>query len=81
MFVRVVEHGSFAAAAEDLSLTPSALSKLVTRIEDRLGVRLLTRTTRRLVLTAEGETVFPLGRMVAREEGAHGTIYKGALGL
>ncbi len=33
------------------------------------------------VLTAEGETVFPLGRMVAREEGAHGTIYKGTLGL
>lgn len=33
------------------------------------------------VLTAQGETVFPLGRMVAREEGAHGTIYKGALAL
>lgn len=32
-------------------------------------------------LTAEGETVFPLGRMVAREEAAHGTIYKGTLGL
>ena len=54
-FVRVAERGSFAAAASDLGLTPSALSKLVTRIEDRLGVRLLTRTTRRLALTAEGE--------------------------
>jgi DNA-binding transcriptional LysR family regulator len=54
-FVRVVERGSFAAAAGDLGITPSALSKLVTRIEDRLGVRLLTRTTRRLVLTTEGE--------------------------
>ena len=54
-FVRVIERGSFAAAAGDLGLTPSALSKLVTRIENRLGVRLLTRTTRRLVLTAEGE--------------------------
>src|SRR3954469_19376900 len=54
-FVRVAERGSFAAAAEDLSLTPSALSKLVTRIEDRLGVRLLTRPTRKLALTAEGE--------------------------
>ncbi len=54
-FVRVVERGSFAAAAGDLGITPSALSKLVSRIEDRLGVRLLTRTTRRLMLTAEGE--------------------------
>ena len=54
-FVRVAERGSFAAAAIDLGLTPSALSKLVTRIEDRLGVRLLTRTTRKLALTAEGE--------------------------
>lgn len=54
-FVRVVERGSFAAAAGDLGITPSALSKLVTRIEDRLGVSLLTRTTRRLALTAEGE--------------------------
>jgi DNA-binding transcriptional LysR family regulator len=54
-FVRVIERGSFAAAAADLGITPSALSKLVTRIEDRLGVSLLTRTTRRLVLTAEGE--------------------------
>ena len=54
-FVRVIERGSFAAAAGDLGITPSALSKLVTRIEDRLGVSLLTRTTRRLVLTAEGE--------------------------
>ena len=54
-FVRVVERGSFAAAADDLGVTPSALSKLVTRIEDRLGVRLLTRTTRKLALTAEGD--------------------------
>ncbi|WP_245310287.1 LysR family transcriptional regulator [Bradyrhizobium jicamae] len=54
-FVRVIERGSFAAAAGDLGITPSALSKLVTRIEERLGVRLLTRTTRRLVLTTEGE--------------------------
>jgi DNA-binding transcriptional LysR family regulator len=54
-FVRVIERGSFAAAANDLGITPSALSKLVTRMEDRLGVSLLTRTTRRLALTAEGE--------------------------
>lgn len=53
-FVRVVDLGSFAKAAEDLRITPSALSKLISRLEDRLGVRLLTRTTRRLALTPEG---------------------------
>ena len=57
-FVRVVEKGSFAAAAQDLALTPSAVSKIVTRIEQRLGVQLLTRTTRRIALTPEGETYF-----------------------
>jgi len=55
-FVRVVERGGFAAASKDLGVTPSAVSKLVTRLEDRLGVRLLHRTTRRLALTPEGET-------------------------
>jgi DNA-binding transcriptional LysR family regulator len=54
-FARVADKGSFADAAMDLGLTPSALSKLVTRLEDRLGVRLMTRTTRRLTLTPEGE--------------------------
>jgi len=57
-FVRAVERGGFSSAARDLGLTPSAVSKLVTRLEDRLGVRLLNRTTRRLALTAEGETFF-----------------------
>jgi DNA-binding transcriptional LysR family regulator len=55
-FVRVIEQGGFAAASNDLGITPSAVSKLVTRLEDRLGVRLLHRTTRRLSLTPEGET-------------------------
>jgi DNA-binding transcriptional LysR family regulator len=54
-FVRVVERGGFAAASKDLGVTASAVSKLVTRLEDRLGVRLLHRTTRRLALTPEGE--------------------------
>lgn len=57
-FVRAVERGGFSAAARDLGLTPSAISKLVTRLEDRLGVRLLNRTTRRLALTPEGESYF-----------------------
>ena len=57
-FVRAVELGGFSLAARELGLTPSAISKLVTRLEDRLGVRLLNRTTRRLALTPEGEAYF-----------------------
>ena len=55
IFVRVVERGGFAAASKDLGITPSGVSKIITRLEDRLGVRLLHRTTRRLALTSEGE--------------------------
>jgi DNA-binding transcriptional LysR family regulator len=55
VFVSVVDRGSFSSAAEELSLTPSAVSKLVSRLEDRLGVRLFHRTTRSLSLTPEGE--------------------------
>ena len=65
-FVRAVETGGFSAAARDLGLTPSALSKLVTRLEDRLGARLLQRTTRRLQLTAEGEAFYARARPILR---------------
>jgi DNA-binding transcriptional LysR family regulator len=63
-FVRVVEYQSFSAAAVVLGLTPSAVSKLVSRLEDRLGVRLLHRTTRRLALTSEGEVYFARARQI-----------------
>jgi DNA-binding transcriptional LysR family regulator len=56
VLVRIVERGSFSRAADDLGITPSAVSRLISRLEDRLGVRLLHRTTRRLSLTPEGET-------------------------
>jgi DNA-binding transcriptional LysR family regulator len=54
VFVRAVAEGGFSAAARALKLTPSAVSKQVGRLEDRLGTRLLNRTTRRLSLTEEG---------------------------
>ncbi len=66
-FVRAVEHGSFSVAARELGLTPSAVSKLVTRLEDRLGVRLLNRTTRRLALTPEGEAYFERSQRILSE--------------
>lgn len=53
-FVAVAEGGSFAAAAEKLHLTRSAVSKIVSRLETRLGVMLFMRTTRSLSLTDEG---------------------------
>lgn len=57
-FAFAVETGGFSAAARKLGLTPSALSKLIARLEDRLGSRLLHRTTRRLKLTSEGEVFY-----------------------
>jgi DNA-binding transcriptional LysR family regulator len=57
-FVQVVEAGGFTEAARKLRLSPSAVSKLISRLEDRLGARLLHRTTRRVSLTAEGRAYF-----------------------
>src|SRR5688572_19942525 len=66
-FVRSVELGGFSAAARELRLTPSALSKLVTRLERALGVRLLNRTTRQLLPTAEGELFLSRCRRILAE--------------
>jgi DNA-binding transcriptional LysR family regulator len=66
-FVRVVDAKGFSAAAAGLGLTPSAVSKLVTRLETRLGVRLLQRTTRALHLTEEGEAFYAAARRIVSE--------------
>src|SRR6185503_8755508 len=63
-FVRVVDAKGFSAAAPALGLTPSAVSKLVTRLEARLGVRLLQRTTRAIHLTEEGEAFYEQARRI-----------------
>ncbi len=62
VFVCVVQTGSFTAAAERLNLSKSVVSKYVTRLEDRLGARLLIRTTRRLNLTEVGRVFYERSR-------------------
>ena len=54
LFVQTVSEGSFSAAARVLGLSPTMVAKHLQALEDRLGVRLLHRSTRRLTLTAEG---------------------------
>jgi DNA-binding transcriptional LysR family regulator len=69
-FVRVAEAGSFTAAARALGTTTSAISKRVARLEDRLGVRLVNRTSRRVALTEAGEALVErAGRVLAELEG------------
>lgn len=71
IFAAVVELGSFTRAAERLGMSKSAISKQVSRLEDRLGVQLMTRTTRRLSLTEAGEAFYrSCARVVAEAEAA-----------
>ncbi|MDR7144556.1 LysR family transcriptional regulator [Rhizobium sp. BE258] len=58
VFVRAVELGGFSAAAAACRMTPSAVSKLMTRLEARLGTRLINRSTRKLQLTPEGTAFY-----------------------
>lgn len=58
VFTKVVEAGSFSAAGKLLNLTASAVSKLITRIEERLGVLLFQRSTRQMAVTPEGRKFY-----------------------
>src|ERR1700712_1639214 len=58
VFVQVVERGGFSPAARSVGMTPSAVSKLVARLEVRLGTRLVNRSTRAFKLTSEGCVFF-----------------------
>lgn len=64
IFVIAAESGGFSAAARKLGMTPSAVSKLVGRIEDRLGTPLFQRSTRGLQLTPEGELYLDRARNI-----------------
>ncbi|MBD8879716.1 MULTISPECIES: LysR substrate-binding domain-containing protein [Rhodanobacter] len=66
-FAAVVEHGGFSAAGRALGMPKSRLSKRVAQLEDRLGVRLLQRTTRRFVVTEVGERFYAHCRAVLEE--------------
>ena len=57
-FVRVVEAGSITRAAEQLKIAKSAVSRRLKELEARLGVQLMTRTTRKLTLTEPGEILY-----------------------
>jgi len=67
VFVRVVEAGSFSEAARLLHMTPSTVSKLVARIEDRLGARLVERSTRHFALTKEGQFYYERSQSLLTE--------------
>lgn len=64
VFAAVVDAGSFSGAGRLLGLTPSGVSRAIDRIEERLGVRLLLRSTRALTLTVEGQAYLQLARRI-----------------
>jgi DNA-binding transcriptional LysR family regulator len=75
IFARVADRNGITAAATTLGLTPSAVSKALARIEDRLGVRLFNRTTRSIVLTDEGRRFYErASRLLADLEEAESEI-------
>jgi DNA-binding transcriptional LysR family regulator len=78
IFVRVVESGSFSAVARERKTTQGAISKQVAGLEKLLGSRLLTRTTRSLALTENGELYFEQARrLVAEVEEAESALRRG----
>ena len=74
-FVAVVEAGSFVGAADATGLSKAAVSRHVGELEQRLGARLLHRTTRRLSLTDDGQLFYARARdMLAAVEEAESEI-------
>lgn len=67
VFIEVVEQKSFSKAADKLKLANSAVSRIVKKLEEKLGVNLLNRTTRQIDLTAEGELYFQRIKVILQE--------------
>jgi DNA-binding transcriptional LysR family regulator len=67
VFLSVVDEGDFSAAARAQRMTPSAVSKIVGRLEERLGVRLLQRSTRKISLTSEGMAYADAARRILND--------------
>lgn len=67
VFVTIVDAGSYSAAARAFSMSPSAISKLVTRLEKRLGVQLVVRSTRSFRLTTEGTEFYERSRAIVQD--------------
>ena len=79
-FVQVVDRGSFSAGARVLGMTPSAVSKLILRLEARLGTQLVHRSTRKLQLTPEGRNFYERSvRVLADMDEAERCAAAGAL--
>ncbi|WP_236660044.1 LysR family transcriptional regulator [Sphingopyxis jiangsuensis] len=75
VFLAIVDAGSFVAGGQAMGLTRSAAGKAVARLEDRLGVRLLNRTTRTLSLTDEGRIFYDRGlQIVSAIEDAEASV-------
>lgn len=67
VFTKVVEAGGFSAAARELDMSKSAVSKQIAKLEDHLGVRLLNRTTRKLSPTEVGTTLYERARRIVQD--------------
>ena len=67
VFCRVIDSGSFAAAAREMNLSPAVVTRLVADLEEHLGARLINRTTRRLALTDIGEAYLERTRQILTE--------------
>lgn len=77
-FVRVVESGSFSAVAREANTTQSAVSKQIAALERLLGAKLLSRTTRSLAITEEGQRYFEQAQRIVADVVEAESVVRGA---